>query len=242
MQPLDYGRSFLIGTAPENEVRFWVESRTRIVDERTGVEEEYVQAASCKSEDTFAAAHLFYDDNYDFLPIFGPQWGIVFRRRAWLNPNYKSIVPAASLWDGMKHRLVEAADCRELTTNAEVLDATRAFLPLVAQTEVRNETTALRAVIEYPVKTMNTRRRDCIYQVDTGPVAFPDLTVRRDRAVDGISLAFVAFNAPHFADFVVEEPTPIRSGGAEGEAVAAVYHYSRLLSLPARNRLFAVTA
>ena len=34
MMPLDYGRSFLIGTWPENEVRFWVESRTRIIDEQ----------------------------------------------------------------------------------------------------------------------------------------------------------------------------------------------------------------
>ena len=41
MIPLDYGRSFIIGKAPSNEVRFWVESRTRIVDEASGTSEEY---------------------------------------------------------------------------------------------------------------------------------------------------------------------------------------------------------
>ena len=38
MQPLDYGRSFILGKWPENEVRFWVESRTRIIDELKGDE------------------------------------------------------------------------------------------------------------------------------------------------------------------------------------------------------------
>ena len=48
--PLDYGASFLIGTAPQNKVRFWVESRTRIINERNGMTEDYFQCASCKSE------------------------------------------------------------------------------------------------------------------------------------------------------------------------------------------------
>ena len=75
MTPLDYGRSFVIGRAPANEVRFWVESRTRWIDERAGTHEDYVQCGSCKSEDTFAEKDLFLRDNYDFLPVFGPQVG-----------------------------------------------------------------------------------------------------------------------------------------------------------------------
>ena len=83
---------------------------------------------------------------------------------------------------------------------------------------------------------MNTNRDNDAYQVDTGPVAFPDLTQRRDRHVDGMSLAFVVFNAPHFADFVLEVPTPI----GEGDDARDVYHYSRLLSLEAVNRVYSV--
>ena len=76
-----------------------------------------------------------------------------------------------------------------------------------------------------------TRAND-IYQVDTGPVAFPDLSQRHARHVDALSLAFVVFNAPHFADFVLEAPT--RVGGEQ------VYHYSKIVSLAAVNRLYAV--
>jgi hypothetical protein len=63
MRPLDYSHSFICHTASFNSVRFWVESRTRL-----GVREgrtDYLQCASCKSEDTFAAENLFYKDNYD---------------------------------------------------------------------------------------------------------------------------------------------------------------------------------
>lgn len=238
MKPLDYGRSFLIGTAAANEVRLQVESRTRIIDERDGTAEDYIQCASCKSEDTFAVKDLFYEDNYDFMPIFGPDFCLVFRRKAWLNPDYRSCMASVELWDGPKYRLVEGASAEELAGPADVLRATYDCRPIVAQTEIANAETGLRAIIEYPVKTLNTRRADDTYQIDTGPVAFPDLGTRPDRLVDAISLAFVAFNVPHFADFVVEVPTFAESALAkEG---MQVYHYSRRVSLAAVNRLYAL--
>jgi len=240
MKPLDYGRSFLIGNMPENEVRFWAESRTRIMDEEMGESEDYIQTGSCKSEDTFAEKDLFYRDNYDFLPIFGPEYGVIFRRKAWLNADYKSCLPVKDMWNGQRLHLVEAASFDELRTNEAIIEATHAFLPIVAQTELWDDETRLRAIIEVPVKTMNTTRERNAYQVDTGPVAFPDLLKRHERHVDGIALAFVAFNAPHFADFVIEEPTPIRENGREGKEICKVYHYSRRVSLTARNRLYAI--
>jgi hypothetical protein len=232
MIPLDYGRSFLIGKASDNEVRFWVESRTRIIDEASGQFEDYIQVGSCKSEHTFAEKDLLHEDNYDFLPIFGPEWSIVYRRPAALSERYCDIRPSVEWWDGQKYYLVEGQDVAELHSNEMIREATYDFTPIVTQTEIWNEDTGLRAIIECPVKTMNTRREDNIYQVDTGPVALPDLSRRYDRHVDGISLAFVVFNAPHFADFVLEAPTVV---GSE-----QVHHYSKIVSLEAQNRVYAV--
>ncbi len=246
MTPLDYGRSFLIGKWPENEVRFWVESRTRIIDEPSGRTEDYVQTASCKSEDTFAERELFYEDNYDFLPIFGPEYGIIFRRQARLNSDYKTCVKAAEMWGGQVYHLVEATTFEELPATDAIINAAHSFRPIVAQTEIWNAETGLRAIIECPVKTLNTNRQRPVYQVDTGPVAFPDLTKRYDRHVDAISLAFVAFNAAHFADFVLEAPTSLRAigaapGGASADAEAIlIHHYSRRLSLEAKNRVYVI--
>ena len=125
----------------------------------------------------------------------------------------------------------------ELDSFEKIRDATAAGQPIVAQTEIRNEETKLRAVIEYPVKTMNISLDKSVYQVDTGPLAYPDLSKRFDPSIDCLSLAFVAFNAPHFADFIIEQPTPIVKDEQE---LAEVYHYSKPFSLPARNRLLAL--
>jgi hypothetical protein len=84
---------------------------------------------------------------------------------------------------------------------------------------------------------MNIRDEEPTYQVDTGPIAFPDLTKRYPRSAESLSLAFVAFNAPGFADFVIEDETPILE---KGKLLTQVHHYSRRLSLPAQNRLFAI--
>ena len=144
-------------------------------------------------------------------------------------------MPSRDFFGGQKYILVEGGEVIELEDGEAICAATYAGDPLVAQTEISNDETGLRAVIEYPVKSMNTNREKGAYQVDTGPVAFPDLSQRRNGChADAISLAFVAFNAPHFADFVLEVPT--RVGGEE------VHHFSQVLSLPANNRLFSVSA
>lgn len=239
MKPLDYGRSFLIGLADWNEVRFWAESRTRIIDEKAGTHEDYVQTGSCKTEDTFGPGNLFREDCRDFLPVFGPEHGVVFCRHVYL-PGYKTCRPVSEMWEGQKYHLVEAGSVEELTSVGAVLAATKAFRPIVSQTEIWNDETGLRAVIECPVKTMNTHRERNMYQVDTGPVAFPDLTTRHERSVDGLLLAFVAFNEPERATFVLEVPTPVLSERTKGEELCKVHHYSERLVLPVKNRLYAV--
>lgn len=234
--PLDYGRSFLIGKGSVNEVRFWIESRTRVVDDRKGICEAFYQTASCKSENTFHRKDLFKQDNYDFLPIFSAKYGLIFRRPVGLSDRYRETRPYEVMFGGYDLHLVEGASVRELPSNASIREATYRFAPLVSQTEIRNDDTGLSALIECPVKTMNTRREDNRYQVDTGPVAFPDLSERPEHLVDCLSLAFVAFNTPHFADFVIESPTAVDPANPDMK----VHHYSKIVSLPARNRLFAV--
>lgn len=240
MTPLDYGRSFVIGNTPANEVRFWVESRTRWIDERAGTHADYIQCGSCKSEDTFADKNLFWENNYNFLPVFGPEYGVIFRRHAHLNVNYKTCNEAGKMWEGQSYHLVEERNVEELETDEAIIAATKEFPPIVAQTEIWDADTQLRAIIEYPVKTLNTRLDPLKYQVDTGPVAFPDLGKNYDYNVERLSLAFVAFNAPHFADFILECPTPVLDDGSEGEEITRVHHYSRPISLEAKNRVYAV--
>ncbi|RAV18749.1 hypothetical protein [Paenibacillus contaminans] len=237
LQPIHYGLSFIAGKWSGNSVRFWVESRLRFIDEHANTVEDYYQCGSCKSESTFAEKDLFNEDNYDFTPIFGPENGIIYRRTAALNENYKSCPKSEDMWGGQLYKLKTPDSCVLLETTEAIRRATHDNIPLVAQTELVNAELGLRAIIEYPVKTMNIHDERNLYQVDTGPILLPDLTARQERVVDAISLAYVAFNVSHFADFVVEQPTPIVIDEQER---CRIHHYSGPISLSATNRLFAV--
>jgi len=235
MDVIDYSLSFISGNHPDNSPRLWVESRCRLIDDRSGTSEDYVQTGSCKSEDTFGEQHLFQEDNFDFMAIFGPADELVFRRKAYLNDNYRTIYPAGRLWPPMSFDYVQPPVVTELITNAQIRAATHGNLPLVSQTEIWNDQTGLRAIIEFPIKSMNIHNGKDLYQVDTGPVLFPDLENRKQKFVETVKLAYVAFNAPHSADFVCEVPTPIAEGGRE---VCRIYHFSQRHRLAAKNRIY----
>ncbi len=239
---LDYGLSFVCNPSPKNAVRFWIESRTTVIDELNGVSTEFYQCASCKSEHTFAEKDLFQEDNYDFLPVFGGKEAedlLIFRRPARLSERYREITKSEKVWGKPILKLREGQHVRVLDTWQQIRDTTAAGVPIVGRTEIRNADTSLRAIIECPVKTMNVSLQRKMYQVDTGPIAFPDLSRRADPLIDILSLAFVAFNAPDFADFVIEQPTPVIEDGSE---LCKIHHYSNPISLPARNTLLAVGA
>jgi len=239
-RPLDYGLSFLCNPSPANAVRFWIESRTTLVDDSSGERVDFYQCASCKSEHTFAEKDLFQADNYDFLPIFGGEEAadlLIFRRPARLSERYREVTRSEDVWGKPILKLREGRPVQVLDTWEAIRDATAAAVPIVTQTEIANAETGLRAIIECPVKTMNVSLDRRMYQVDTGPVAFPDLSRRFDPWIDCLHLAFVAFNAPHFADFVIEQPTPVVEGEKE---VCQIYHYSSPISLPAKNTVLAV--
>ncbi len=233
---LDYGRSFVCNKASFNNVQFWIESRTTIIDEQNEMSAEYYQCGSCKSENTFAEQDLFVQDNYDFLPILGGSTWLIFRRPCRISDTYRQV--SEKVWGESELKLRFAKRVRMLDGFEAIRDASAKGLPMVAQTEILNAETKLRAIIEYPVKTMNVSLDKSLYQVDTGPVALPDLEKRYEPPIDALRLAFVAFNTPDFADFVVEQPTPVVE---EGQELTQVYHYSKPFSLPAKNRLFAVS-
>ncbi|MFG0261188.1 MAG: hypothetical protein ACF788_02215 [Novipirellula sp. JB048] len=232
---LDYRRSFICGSSELNSVRLWIESRTTITDSSTGESVVFYQCASCKSEDTFAEKDLFYPDNYDFLPIFGDGHWLLFRRTARLDrERYRQTVVSPNAWGEPRLLLHEGTEVKELSTWEQMRDATAEGLPLVSQTELVNQDTSLKAVIECPVKTMNISHEKKMYQTDTGPIAFPDLTHTSAPRINCLRLAFIAFNQPHFADFVIEQPTPVIEDEVE---LCKIYHYSNPISLPATNRI-----
>ncbi len=196
------------------------------------------QCGSCKSERTFAQENLLQEDNYDFMPIYGGEDLLILRRHADVRDDYRQLRKVKDVWGEPNMRLHFGTTVTELKTFEQIRDATATDIPLVAQTEMSNEETGLRCVLEYPIKTMNISIDNRIWQVDTGPIALPDLTRHFDPPVDSVRLAFAVFNAAHFCDFVIEQPTPVFRDEQE---VCQVYHYSNPVSFPAKNRVLSVS-
>jgi hypothetical protein len=228
---LDYGRSYINTKANWNSPRFWVESRLVISDPAQKVISTYYQCGSCKSEYTFPPRNLFHPDNYDFLPIFGDTDCVIFRRTVNVRGEYRSVQPIAKSWGGTTP-VLRTFKGRVLANVQEISAAMMAGKPLVSQTELRDAKTGRSAVIECPVKTINWNRDKGEWQVDTGPVLLPDLTVPPAEWSRKLRLAYVAFNAFDWAEFIIEEPTAVLQAGKE---VAKVHHYHGQVQLKARN-------
>jgi hypothetical protein len=235
---LDYGRSFICNSSTANAVRFWIESRTILFDDNAGTELVIYQCGSCKSENTFAENNLLQDDNYDFMPIYGDEDLLILRRHVDVRNDYRQLRKVTDVWGTPIMKLNLGQTVTELESFEQIRDVTATGTPLAAQTEIANAKTGLRCLLEYPIKTMNINLDNTIWQVDTGPVALPDLTRRFETPVDSVQLAFAVFNAPDCCEFVIEQPTPVMRDERE---VCQVYHYSNPISLPAKNRILSVS-
>ena len=238
MEVCDYGRSFVtfVGHERSNNARLQVESITRLTDTEAGTSADFFFFASCKSEDAFAKENLFYEDNYDFCGIFSADEYAIFRTCSTHTEEFRE----QGAWRGRfedVHWHIVRSEGTELTEAVQIVRASLENVPLVGKVEIASADGALSAEIEFPIKTMNANDLRDIYQVDTGPLAFPDFEMAAGRHIERLSPAYVAYNAPNFADFVVQVPHPIIIGGRE---VAKVTHYAKLVSLPARTRAIAV--
>lgn len=235
----DFGRSLILsgGADHGNAPVFWVESRCRIQGPDAEVLLDYYQCGSCKSEDTFAPENLFLQPNYNFLPVFSRDHAVVFRRYASATSGerpYRSVVEPP--WGEVRPR-IRTVPTRVLADGAAIAAAAAAAWPLIGQVSVEEPESGYRAILEFPIKTMNVGTDGTRWQVDTGPVVLPDLEAPRARWPETLRLAFIAYNAWDWADFVVETPTSRTSGGrGEGQ----VHHYSEVLHRETRNRLLAV--
>ncbi len=233
---LDFGRSFVCHSGPYNAVRLWIESRTTIVDDASGAVAHFYQCGSCKSEDTFAEKDLFYPNNYDFLPVVSTGGTLMFRRKINLNPDYREVRDVVKPWGTPILRLKAAKDAAVLDDWPKIQQAIESGAPIIGRTTLSDETTKLRAVVEYPVKTINMNVEKQLWQTDTGPIALPDLSQRDERPIDSLRLAFIAANRFDEAYFVVEQPTPIMDGD---RVVTEVRHYSQPFAAKATNVLLA---
>jgi hypothetical protein len=217
-----------------NMARLQVESRLMLLDEAGKPADEFFQFASCKAEHTYAEADLFQDPNYDFSGIFSRHDYVIFRAGMPQTGPYAERGAARDRFDDVLFHIQEAQSVCTLGNNAAIVKATLEGRPLVGRTEFPLGDGGWRAMLEYPIKTMNVNDQRQAFQVDTGPLVFADPQAEGDRTVDRLQLAYVAFNRLDEAYFIVQRPTTV--SGAAGAEVN-VCHYGDIRRMPVVNSL-----
>ena len=227
-----------------NQVRIPLESRCEVTDPATGDTTTYMLFASCKTEVVGVEHDAWTLPNADFCVVYSPDEFLVIKRWHQMGVQFAQAANMAApqerqverTQDGFTgHRLDHVtADARTLETNDDIIDATLDNRPLVSRTEFDLDD-GRRVAIEYPVKTINVSTRDKHYQVDTGPVLWPDLSIGHERFIGNLRLAYIAHNCPDWAELIVNVPTAVTDD-------VDVHHFSKPVRVDATNTMFEVTS
>ena len=107
--------------------------------------------------------------------------------------------------------------------------------PFMARTELWDEARGLRALLEYPVRTMNAYMDANEFQVDTGPLIVPDFAREADRTIERFDMAYVLYNTFDKAEFVLRKPVQVAESGDESILIT---DYSQVRVVPARHEIY----
>ena len=248
MEATDFGNSYMVWSVPHNAddtrkpghkpwgnwARILLEARCELTDERSGQSDEFFLIAACRTEWVYQEQNLFQVPSREYRGIWSRDrhmstgYGMVYEGET------KSSRPTDESFTSLHFTLRTYPEVTVLDTDQAVVAATESELPIVAQTEILDNERQLRALIEYPIKTMNFHPDRKRFQVDTGPLLLPDFTSTAEHWIEWFDMAHVVYNTFDQAEFIIRRPTPVL---VEGSEVCSVHHYSEIRVHEARNIL-----
>lgn len=234
METIDFSRSFVtFFTTPEqgcNIARIQIDATCRVEGWGTeGKSGEFHLIAPCRSEVMYAADQLFQMPNYEFCGIFAAD-ELAILRTHWTSDREE---PEYALPNERFERVsidLATMDAEMLDTDRAVVEATLANRRLFARTELVDPGSGVRALISYPVKTMNVLRDPVRFQVDTGPILVPRWDAMDLPAALRFDIAHAVYWKRDRVEFILRRPQRV------GEEVR-VTDYSQLRFESATNSI-----
>ena len=203
----------------------------------------FALGTSCKTEAVGAERDIWPQPNADFIPVLsddGEVLGIKTYETAGRQIAFhlsdrglqseRQVSQVADVYESARTD-VEQVNAEALMTAQAAVDAILANRRLVARTGWDED--GHHVVIDFPVKTVNANERDVVFQPDTGPVLVPDLSMETHRWIEGLQLAFIAFNRFDWAELLIREPVRVADG-------VSAWHYARSRRIDCVNELFAL--
>ena len=206
-----------------NSARILLDARCVLSDEGSGQSDEFFLIAPCRTEWMYQEENLFQIPNREYRGIWSRTQYLDMGKGITYDGQQQNWKPVKDHFTSLSFTVQPLPHARALRTDEEIIEATMDNLPIVAQTEIWDSERRLRAMIEYPVKTMNFHAERRRFQVDTGPVLLPDFTSTAEHWIEWFSMAHVVYNTLDRAEFVIRRPTPITKDGRE---VCSVLYYS----------------
>jgi hypothetical protein len=215
-----------------NSARILIDARCTIHDDAAGTSDSFFLIAPCRTEWMYRDEEIVQNPNSEYRVIFSKERQL-FVGKSMIESGPR---PASTTIDVFTSFAIttETMPAVILETDEAVVAATIQHVPIGVQTELVNERSGLRAMLEYPVRTMNFHEERQRFQVDTGPLIFPDLESSERHLIDRCKLAHIVFNRFDYAEFVCKRPTPVIRNG---ETVASVFHYSEFHRMAVTNTI-----
>ena len=249
MDVLDYARSFAFNTAAidgeeVNTCRTQILARCTVSNGRTGEEGDFFLGKECIGEAMFKEAGIAQLPTAEVCIVFSEGQSVLLKKfvdhrndvvqvgdMATRRPGHDG---SYSYWTDVRFDLA-AAKARRLGGIDEITAATLQSEAMTGRTTMQSEDGSWRAVIEYPIPYMNVHPPAGRFQVDVGPVLFPDFESDDSELVSKLSLSYVMFNELDKAEFVVRTPTLVSKGSD-----AQTLHYSEVRKASVVNELFSI--
>ncbi len=134
----------------------------------------------------------------------------------------------------LNFKLKEVEAC-PLKTSEEIIRTTLDCEPMVGRTILNNEEQKWHTVLEYPLYYMNVHPPEGRFQVDLGPILYPDFNVKGESPIECLKLAYIMYNQLDAVEFAIRVPTLV----VEGQSVETL-HYSKVIKMSAQSELFSL--
>ncbi len=236
MNAIDFANSYMTWFPHEkggNIARIQLDAACTLIDEKSGERKQFYLIAPCRSERMYVDTPLFQMPNYEFCGIWAEDDFLIIRTSWESSRDNRQYGLGRERFRDIHLDIRTFAHTDSLTDDAAILKATLDNQPLSARTELYDATTGRRALLEYPIKTMNVQQDPPRFQVDTGPVILPDFAAAVTHPIESFEMAHVVYNAMDKAEFVLRKPVAI------GDGQATTTDYSVIQILAARHEILA---
>ena len=218
-----------------NSARIQLDARCEIVNEKNGASEVFFLITPCRTEWMYRSDTLFQYPSGEYCAIWSESEFLNVGHGITDNGVKHTAARIKDRFSAFRLTVRTLPNVQALVNSDQIIQATQANHALIGRTEIWNETRNMRATIEYPIKTININVEHKLFQVDTGPLPFPDLSCSAKRPIECFAVAFVCYNTFDLAEFILRKPTPVMDGVRE---TCKVITYADIRRMPAQNSIY----